>query len=93
MIQKRDHFVADFTHEIKTPMTAIMGYADTMRSMELPAEEQMMALNYIFSEGKRLENLSTKLFELIYLKQNTIEKHPVHIVDLCREAEKTVADD
>lgn len=92
MIQKRDQFVADFTHEIKTPMTTIIGYADMMRSMELPAEEQMMALNYIFSEGKRLENLSTKLFELIYLKQNAIEKHPVHIADLCREAEKTVAD-
>ena len=34
MVRKRDQFVADFTHEIKTPMTSIIGYADTMRSME-----------------------------------------------------------
>lgn len=64
MIRKRDQFVADFTHEIKTPMTSIIGYADTMRSMELPREEQLLALSYIFSEGKRLERMSGKLFDL-----------------------------
>jgi len=44
MIHRREQFVADFTHEIKTPMTTIIGYADTMRSMELPREEEIMAL-------------------------------------------------
>ena len=58
MIRKRDQFVADFTHEIKTPMTSIIGYADTMRSMELPREEQLLSLSYIFSEGRRLERMS-----------------------------------
>ena len=58
MVHRREQFVADFTHEIKTPMTSIIGYADTMRSLELPREEQIMALGYIFSEGKRLESMS-----------------------------------
>lgn len=82
MIRRRDQFVADFTHEIKTPMTTIIGYTDTMRSMELPREQEIMSLNYIFSEGKRLEVMSQKLFELIYLKNNEIEKQPLHIEDL-----------
>ena len=69
MVHRREQFVADFTHEIKTPMTSIIGYADTMRSLELPREEQIMALGYIFSEGKRLESMSNKLFDLIYLRQ------------------------
>ena len=34
MVHRREQFVADFTHEIKTPMTSIIGYADTMRSLE-----------------------------------------------------------
>lgn len=85
MIHRRDQFVADFTHEIKTPMTTIIGYADTMRSIELSREEQIMALNYIFSEGRRLERMSAKLFELIYLKQHDIELLPVHVTDLSRE--------
>lgn len=74
MIHHREQFVADFIHEIKTPMTAIIGYADTMRSMEIPKEEEFKALNYIFFEGRRLERMSGKLFDLIYLGQHEIEK-------------------
>lgn len=85
MIHRRDQFVADFTHEIKTPMTTIIGYADTLRSMELPREEQIMALSYIFSEGRRLESLSGKLFELIYLRQHELEMNLLHTTDLERE--------
>lgn len=85
MIHKRDQFVADFTHEIKTPMTTIIGYADTLRSMELPREEEIMALSYIFSEGKRLEAMSQKLFDLIYLREHEIEKQMLHTTDLGKE--------
>lgn len=88
MIHKREQFVADFTHEIKTPMTAIIGYADTMRSMELPRQEEIQALNYIFSEGQRLETMSKKLFHLIYLNRNEIEKKPLHISDLVSETKQ-----
>ena len=77
MIKRRDQFVADFTHEIKTPMTAIIGYADTMRSVDLSEDQRIMALSYIFSEGKRLEDMSMKLFDLIYLKSNEIDKKPL----------------
>jgi signal transduction histidine kinase len=88
MIKRREQFVADFTHEIKTPMTTIIGYADTMRSMELDREEQIMSLDYIFSEGKRLEAMSMKLFDLIYLKQHEIEMKPVNTAMLGAEIEK-----
>ena len=85
MVHRRDQFVADFTHEIKTPMTTIIGYSDTLRSMELPRQEQIMALNYIFSEGQRLEKMSGKLFDLIYLRENGIEKRAIHVQDLAKE--------
>ena len=74
MIHRREQFVADFTHEMKTPMTSIIGYADTLRSMDLSREEQQTALGYIFSEGKRLESMSLKLFDLLYLKDHPIDK-------------------
>jgi signal transduction histidine kinase len=88
MIAGREQFVADFTHEIKTPMTTIIGYADTLRSMELSRQEQLTALNYIFSEGKRLENLSGKLFELLYVKKQVIERTLVPIGEFVREVEE-----
>ncbi|MBR0145815.1 MAG: HAMP domain-containing histidine kinase [Eubacterium sp.] len=77
MIHRREQFVADFTHEIKTPMTSIIGYADTMRSLDLSKDEQQQALGYIFSEGKRLESMSMKLFDLLYLKDHPIEKKKI----------------
>lgn len=69
LVARQDQFVADFTHEIKTPMTSIMGYADTIRSRDLPRETEIMAASYIFNEGKRLEAICRKLFDFIYTKQ------------------------
>ncbi len=85
MIRRREQFVADFTHEIKTPITTIIACSDMVRSMDMPREEQIQALTYIFSEGKRLEIMSRKLFQLIYLKQHSIEKTSVNTKNLERD--------
>lgn len=64
--QQKD-FVASFSHELKTPMTSIIGYADMLRSTELDEEDAFMAANFIFTEGKRLESMSLKLMDLVVL--------------------------
>ncbi len=89
MLHRRDQFVADFTHEIKTPMTSIIGYADTMRRMSLSEEDRQMSLDYIYSEGRRLESMSMKLFDLIYLKDHPIEAKPISAASLIVRAEKS----
>lgn len=70
-------------------MTSIIGYADTMRSLELPREEQMMALGYIFRRKTSGEHVA-EAFELIYLRRHDIEKARVHMADLCAEVVKVV---
>lgn len=45
-------------------MTSIIGYADLLRSQALSKEDELDAANYIFSEGKRLEQLSLKLLDI-----------------------------
>ena len=57
-MEGQDRFIGSFTHELKTPMTSILGYADLLRRGTLSPEEQANAADYIFSEGKRLERLS-----------------------------------
>ena len=86
MVVRRDRFVKDFIHEIKTPMTSVIGYADTLRSIEMTEEEEKEALDYIYSEGKRLENLSMRLFDLLYLKDNDITKVNSEMDVIIREA-------
>lgn len=62
---RRDTFVADFTHEIKTPVTSIIGYADMLSTYDLSEGERTDAAQTIYKEGKRLEKLSMQLLELI----------------------------
>ena len=62
---RREEFIASFAHELKTPLTAIIGYADMLRSKEMTPKTRFTAAGYIFSEGKRLEALSLKLMDII----------------------------
>lgn len=72
-MRRQEEFMGSFAHELKTPMTSIIGYADLLRGQSLSPQEQQEAANYIFSEGKRLESLSLKLLDLLVLKKRDFE--------------------
>lgn len=71
--RRKEEFTEAFSHELKTPLTSIIGYADMLRSMNLTAEEIHSSADYIFRQGKRLERLAMKMMELIYVnRQDTM---------------------
>lgn len=72
-LQAKDDFVTGFSHEIKTPMTAIMGYADLLRLKKCDEQIMAKALHYIYWEAKRLEELSYKMLSLMELSEERIE--------------------
>ena len=57
-------FVADVSHELKTPITSIMGYADTLLEGEYDKETQTKFLNVIATEARRMAKLVTDLLTL-----------------------------
>lgn len=71
-VRRQEDFVGNFAHELKTPLTSIIGYADMLRSRKLSQETVFGAANYIFTEGKRLEGMSFKLLELLVTKQQNV---------------------
>lgn len=75
-VNRQERFMGSFAHELKTPMTSIIGYADLIRGRTLTPEEQAEAADYILSEGKRLENLSRKLLDILVLKRGEPELAP-----------------
>lgn len=81
-MERQEQFVGSFTHELKTPMTSIIGYADLLRSQPLSAEEQRDAVNYIFSEGRRLERLSLTLLNIFSLENGSLTRTPVSLQEL-----------
>lgn len=66
----RKEFVADVSHELKTPITSIMGYADTLLESEYEKETQEKFLNVIATEARRMAKLVTDLLTLSRLDNN-----------------------
>ncbi|NWK72681.1 HAMP domain-containing protein, partial [Bacillus paramycoides] len=55
---EKQRFIDNLTHELKTPLTSIIGYADFLRLTAYNEQIFIEGLNHIFKEGKRLEELS-----------------------------------
>ncbi|CAH2212382.1 HAMP domain-containing sensor histidine kinase [Tepidibacter aestuarii] len=68
-IDEKQSFIDNLTHEIKTPLTSIIGYADFLRNTKYNEDAFSKGLNSIFKEGKRLEGLSSKMMDLIVFKR------------------------
>lgn len=60
----RKRFVADVSHELKTPITSIMGYADTLLENEIDREISNKFLERISTEAQRMANLVSDLLTL-----------------------------
>jgi signal transduction histidine kinase len=88
---EREHdFVANFAHELKTPLTSIIGYADLLRSQRLNKTDAQLAVSYIFSEGRRLESLSMKLLDLIVMQRRDFELRHVDLRQLFQSVKTAV---
>lgn len=80
--KQKEDFTAAFAHELKTPLTSIIGYADMLNSVSLSEEEKREAYFYIYSQGKRLESLSHKLLELVSANQGGLVFKPIQTKSL-----------
>lgn len=81
--QRKTLFMGNLTHELKTPMTAISGYAQTLLSTKLSPEDEEEALHYIYKECGRLERLSKKMLKLLELDQEEeleLKETPVKVL-------------
>ncbi len=70
----RKEFVADVSHELKTPITSIMGYADTLLEGEYDKETQDRFLNVIASEARRMAKLVSDLLILSRYDNKKVNK-------------------
>lgn len=88
--ERQEAFVNSFAHELKTPLTSIIGYADMIRSKSMSIERAIEYSDIIFKEGKRLEAMSMKLMELIVLKKQDFQLQRITAKKLLHSVENTV---
>lgn len=88
--REKEDFVANFAHELKTPLTSIIGYADTMYQRDLTREEVRKASWHIWNEGMRLEALSLKLMELTVLERQDFPLQEMSAEELLRDVAESL---
>lgn len=88
----RKEFVADVSHELKTPLTSIMGYAETLATSEYNKDIQDKFLNVITSETERMSKLVKDLLTLSKFDNDRIKciKQRFNIVDLVKKCQENL---
>ena len=82
----RKEFVADVSHELKTPITSIMGYSDTLLQSNVPENKQKNFLKRISDEANRMSELVTDLLTLSrYDNSTNVNKEEFDLGDLVKQ--------
>ena len=82
----RQEFVANVSHELKTPMTTIAGYLDGMLDGTIPQAEQRHYMELVSTEVRRLSRLVRNMLEISRLKDQGIPADKLADFDLCEAA-------
>lgn len=72
----RNDFVADVSHEFKTPISAIEGYAMLLQDKNLTEEERNQYVDSIIYNSKRLSTLTGNILMISRLENDTVKVNP-----------------
>lgn len=88
----RKNFIANISHDFRSPLTSIKGYLEAMLDGTIPAEKYDRYLNIVLTESKRLTKLTEGLLELNDFDTYgpILKRQSFDIVDVIRETRNTV---
>lgn len=84
--EDRKHFIDNLSHEMKTPLTSILGFSDLLQiKKDITDESRIEYAGIIKEEASRMRTLSGKLMELITVGDAKLEWHQEDMESLFRE--------
>ncbi len=86
--EQKQQLVDDLSHEMRTPLTSIHGYAEYLLGAAVSEEERIDALLCIMSESERLSKLSQSLLDISYVSGAPITKQTVYLNEIFESIEK-----
>lgn len=88
--QEKQRFIDSLTHEIRTPLTSIVGYSSLfLNKQQFNEEATEKAFENIYKSGKRIEHLTEKLIKLITIDKVSLELREVSVLNVVKEIENT----
>ncbi len=79
---RRSEFIANISHELRTPMTTISGFADGILDGTIPKEEEEKYLRSISDETKRLSRLVREMLDVSQLRNRASDPSKRTVFDL-----------
>lgn len=76
MLNNKQLFIDNLSHEINTPLTSIIGYSELLQKANCSEDQRIQFLNNIQEEAKRINDIHKKLLLLSYKKNADLDmKH------------------
>lgn len=90
----RRDFVANVSHELKTPLTAVSGFADTLLDEDIPIEQRRHFVETIRENAGRMQRIVDDLLDLSRIESGSWQPRPrpVSIADVARDAFAAIRD-
>jgi len=89
--ESKQQFVDNFTHEIRTPLTSIYGFAEYLQKASLPAEEIAESAHFIMDETRHMKNIADTLLELATLRNFSPTLKEIKVAALFNEVTQSLS--
>ncbi len=87
--RQRQEFIANISHELKTPMTTIAGYTDGILDGTIPPENERQYLQIISDESRRLSRMVRRMLDVSQLQVMDPLRSGSHF-DLCESMRRVL---
>ena len=88
--ERKQQFVDNFAHEVRTPLTSIFGYAEYLQKASLKEGELVESAGFIMSEAEHMKRVANSLLELATLRDYQPKIEPIFIPELFIEIKQTL---
>ena len=92
--KKRNRIIASISHDIKTPLTSIMGYSEMIKNKNISEERKERYMEIIYSKSQNIKELIDEFDTYLgYNLESSIKKKPISVKELSKIIDEEYRDD
>ncbi|WP_251717219.1 sensor histidine kinase [Lactobacillus agrestimuris] len=87
--KSKDELITNVSHDIRTPLTSIIGYLGLLKTGNVTADDQKKYIEIAYTKAEQMKSLANDLLEYTTLKSNTTKLNlaPLHIYSMLEQVE------
>lgn len=87
--KSKDELITNVSHDIRTPLTSIIGYLGLLKTGNVAPEDQKKYIDIAYTKAEQMKSLANDLLEYTTLKSNSTKLNlaPLHIYSMLEQVE------